>query len=296
MIMPAKPALSTFTYRLLAEADFPAWDRFVERQERASVYHLSIWRRILAEAFGKRWYLIAAFQDGMIRAGLPLVHMQSRLFGNFLVSMPYFNYGGLLAEDTALAGPVLREAVVLGQQLGARHLELRHLDNHYPQLPVRQEKVSMWLPLPDTTQALMEGFKAKLRSQVRKGEKNNLGVRIGGTELLEDFYTVFVHNMRDLGTPVYGCTLFRLILEAFPTAARVVVVTGAGQRPLAGGFLLGYRDRLEIPWASSLRAYNHLQSNMWLYWNCLRYACEQGYRILTFPCLCEESQLRRETV
>jgi len=280
--MTTQPVSPTLTCRLLEESEEVLWDRFVERQERASVYHLSIWRRILPEAVGKRWYLIAAFQDGAIRAGLPLVHMQSRLFGNFLVSMPYFNYGGLLAEDTALAGSVLREAVALGQQLGARHLELRHLDNHYPQLPVRQEKVSMWLPLPDTAQALMEGFKAKLRSQVRKGEKHNLGVRIGGTELLEDFYTVFVHNMRDLGTPVYGRTLFRLILEAFPTAARVVVVTWAGQRPLAGGFLLGYRDRLEIPWASSLRAYNHLQSNMWLYWNCLRYACEQGYRLFDF--------------
>ena len=140
MIMPAKSALSTLTCRLLVEADFPAWDRFVERHPQASVYHLSIWRHILGAAFGKRWYLIAALQDGTIRAGLPLVHMQSRLFGNFLVSMPYVNYGGLLAEDTALAGPVLREAVALGQQLGARHLELRHLDNHYPQLPVCQEK------------------------------------------------------------------------------------------------------------------------------------------------------------
>lgn len=126
--------------RLLEEVELPAWDRFVASHPRASVYHLSIWRRILSEAFGKRWYLIAACQEGVIRAGLPLVHMQSRLFGNFFVSMPYFNYGGLLAEDTALAGPVLREAVALGQQLGARHLELRHLDNHYPQLPVCQEK------------------------------------------------------------------------------------------------------------------------------------------------------------
>ncbi len=74
MIMTAKPTLSTFTCRLLAEADFPAWDRFVERHPRASVYHLSLWRHILDTAFGKRWYLIAALQDGTIRAGLPLVH------------------------------------------------------------------------------------------------------------------------------------------------------------------------------------------------------------------------------
>ena len=109
--MTVKSTLSRFTCRLLAEADIPAWDRFVERHPRASVYHLSIWRHILDAAFGKRWYLIAALQDGTVRAGLPLVHMKSRLFGNFLVSMPYMNYGGLLSEDPALAAPVLREAI-----------------------------------------------------------------------------------------------------------------------------------------------------------------------------------------
>ncbi len=280
--MPTHSGSTTLTCRLLEASEAPLWDAFVQQQSQASVYHLSIWHRIFAEAFGKRTYLVVAVHDGTIQAGLPLVHMQSRLFGNFLVSMPYVNYGGLLAAHPALAEPVLQRAMQLGQELGTSHLELRHLGNHYPQLPTRDDKVSMWLPLPKTAQELMDGFKAKLRSQVRKGTKNNLGVCIGSSEILDAFYTVFAHNMRDLGTPVYGRHIFRLILEAFPKTARLVVVTGEGQRPLAAGFLLGYHDRLEIPWASSLRRYNHLQSNMWLYWNCLQYACEQGYRLFDF--------------
>lgn len=270
------------TCRVLDEADLPAWDQFVECQPQASVYHLSIWRHILSRAFGKRWYLVAAFEENTICAGLPLVHMKSWLFGNFLVSMPYVNYGGLLTADEQFAEPILQRAIELGQQLGVRHIELRHLENIYPRLPSRREKVSMWLSLPETAQELMQGFKSKLRSQIRKGEKNGLRVKVGRIELLEDFYTVFAHNMRVLGTPVYGRTLFRSILEAFPDSARLVIVTGKDQQPLAAGILLGYRDRLEIPWASSLRQYNHLQSNMWLYWNCLKYACEHGYRVFDF--------------
>src|SRR6266851_4755484 len=118
--MTTQPVSPTLTCRLLEESEEVLWEHFVERQERASVYHLSIWRHILSEAFGKRWYLIAAFQDGAIRAGLPLVHMKSRLFGNFLVSMPYVNYGGLLTEDATLAEPILQEAVELGRRLRAR--------------------------------------------------------------------------------------------------------------------------------------------------------------------------------
>lgn len=280
--MITQVASQALTCRVLDESDLRAWDYFVECQPQASVYHLSIWRHILSKAFGKRWYLLAALEGNNIRAGLPLVHMKSWLFGNFLVSMPYVNYGGLLTEDEQFAEPILQRTIELGRQLGVRHIELRHLENIYPHLPTRQEKVSMLLSLPETAQELMQNFKSKLRSQIRKGEKNGLGVEIGSLELLEDFYTVFAHNMRALGTPVYGRELFRSILEAFPDSARLVVVTGEHQQPLAAGFLLGYRDRLEIPWASSLRAYNHLQSNMWLYWNCLKYACERGYRFFDF--------------
>jgi FemAB-related protein (PEP-CTERM system-associated) len=280
--MASQVVASSAGCRLLEEADLPAWDRFVARHPQGSVYHLSVWRHILARAFGKQWYLIAALQDGDLCAGLPLVHLQSRLFGNFLVSMPYVNYGGLLTEHGTWAEPLLQQAVLLGRRLGASYVELRHLTPDYPNLPVSTEKVSMWLPLPDTAEALFTAFKAKLRSQVRKGEKNGLGVRIGSTELLQDFYTVFVRNMRDLGTPVYACAFFRLILEAFPDTARLVIITGENQQPLAGGFVLGYRDRLEIPWAASIREYNHLQANMWLYWQCMKYACEQGYRVFDF--------------
>src|SRR5262245_16073598 len=268
--------------RVLQETELPAWDLFVNLHPRATVYHLSVWQRILVEAFGKRWYVIALLRDGRIRAGLPLVHMKSRLFGNFLVSMPYFNYGGILTEQDSLAEDVLQHAVVLGRRLGINYLELRHIENHYPRLPARHDKVSMWLSLPTTAEMLMQSFKAKLRSQIRKGEKNNLAAQVGGTELLDDFFTVFTANMRNHGTPAYGRLFFRLILETFPTSARIIVVRGEQGLALAAGFLLGYRDRLEIPWASSLPEFNHLQSNMWLYWNCLKYACDHGYRVFDF--------------
>ena len=280
--MPSQEIAPAFGCQLLDAADYPAWDRFVAQHPQSSVYHLSAWRHILAQAFGKPWYLIAVRHGTELCAGMPLVHLRSRLFGNFLTSMPYVNYGGLLTTDDAWNTPLLQQAQRLGQQLGARHVELRHLRPYYPSLPCSTAKVSMWLSLPETADALFAGFKAKLRSQVRKGEKNGLGVRIGSTELLEDFYTVFTRNMRELGTPAYGRRFFRLILEAFPDTARLVIITSENNVPLAGGFVLGYRDRLEIPWASSLREYNHLQTNMWLYWQCLKYACEQGYRVFDF--------------
>lgn len=277
-----RPARSPVTVQLVEDGDLPLWDAFVESHPDASPYHRSVWKHILQAALKKPWFLVGVYQDGRIIGGLPLVHMRSRLTGNFLVSVPYVNYGGLLVENESLANPILEFTRSIASRLKADHIECRHLKNHFSQLPVRQDKVSMWLQLPDSSQELMKSFKPKLRSQIRKGEKNGLEVRIGHIELLEDFYDVFSKNMRDLGTPVYGKEFFRLILQAFPDSGRLVIIFGKDRLPIAAAFLLGYRDRMEIPWASSIRKYNYLQSNMLLYWHCLKYACDQGYGIFDF--------------
>ena len=267
--------------RVLKESEYPAWDHYVSEHPDASAYHSSIWRHIFGRAFGKSWYVVGVIENGRVWAGVPLVHMKSGLFGNFLSSIPYVNYGGMLYQDSNDVDALVRGVRELAGQLGAEHVEYRHFRNHMMSLPARSEKVSMWLDLPRSAEELLKSFKPKLRSQVRKGEKNGLTATQGGVELLEEFYSVFARNMRDLGTPVYGKELFRLILEAFPKSARIVVVH-KDSLPVAGGFLLGFRGRLEIPWASSLREFNHLQSNMFLYWNCLQYACEEGYQNFDF--------------
>ncbi len=268
--------------RVLTELEIPAWDHFVSEHPDSTVYHCSVWRHIFHEAFGKRWYVVGTIREGKVLGGLPLVHMDTPLFGNSLVSMPYVNYGGMLLGQECMAETVLEEVNQLGQQLQVNHIELRHMDHHDLELPAKTDKVSMCLALPESVDLLMKSFKPKLRSQIRKGEKNGLTVRCGSGELLDEFYEVFSQNMRDLGTPVYGKSFFRLILEAFPKTARLMVTFDAQLRPIAAGFLLGYRDRLEIPWASSLRAYNYLQSNMFLYWNCLEFAIGEGYRMFDF--------------
>jgi FemAB-related protein (PEP-CTERM system-associated) len=139
----------------------------------------------------------------------------------------------------------------------------------------------MRLALPADSAALSKNFPAKLRSQIRRAEKEGMTCRIGGAELLDDFYAVFSRNMRDLGTPIYGRGFFAEILKTFPDAARVGAVY-LGTRPVAAGFLYGYKETLEIPWASSDRRYNRLAPNMLLYKSVLEHACEQKFRIFDF--------------
>ncbi len=265
---------------LMADDGAREWDAYVAGHPDASAYHRWVWRDIIRGVFGHQTRYLAALEEGVICGVLPLCVLNSRLFGHFVVSLPFFNYGGVLADNTEIEAALLERAVALVGGEGASHIELRMTRPLANDWSVKTSKVGLYLPLPDDPEVLWKGFKAKLRSQIRRPEKAGMTVRGGGAELVDDFYRVFSRNMRDLGTPVYGKKLFSTIIERVPES-RIVVVDYQNQA-VAAGFLVGDQGRLEIPWASTIRDFNRLSPNMMLYWSVLKWGCENGYREFDF--------------
>ena len=258
------------------------WDQYVLGRQNASGYHLSAWRRVIQEVFGHPTvYLIAKDEQGVVRGVLPLVLLSSVIFGRFFVSLPFVNYGGLIADNDEAMARLKEAAVRQAQLLKAAHIELRQQEPCEIGWPPSQRKVSMRAQLPSQFDELWSGFSSKLRSQVRRAQKEGMTARVGGAECVEDFYRVFSRSMRDLGTPVYSKTFFDVLVKAFPKGSRICVVSLDGV-PLAAGLLYGFRHTLEIPWAASDKRYNRLSPNMLLYSSALQYACQQGFRLFDF--------------
>ena len=263
---------------IAGEDDAAEWGAFLETVPDASAYHAWAWRRVFERAFGHRCVYLIARSDDEVRGVLPLVHINSVLFGRTLTSLPFLNYGGVLALDQAAGQALLEAAADQARVRRCRHVELRHVDRRYPSLPCRQHKVAMRLRLAGVEWSSLD---RKVRNQIRKAEKSGLVIHSGGVELLDDFYAVFARNMRDLGTPVYGRALFAEILGTFPEHARLHVVR-QGTTPVAGGFTIRGRATLEIPWASSVRDYNALCPNHLLYWTVIQHAIDTGCDVFDF--------------
>jgi serine/alanine adding enzyme len=272
---------------------------------------------------------------------LPLIHMRHFIFGNKLVSIPFFDMGGILADTQDAEQALLAEAIDLGRKLKVDTIEMRHTQllpwlesqgkgsrgqgfedsrgstgcrckvegrrtaqkmqpkknnptnstasthstfkiNHSKfRVQANTTKVRMLLELPGSSDELMKSFKSKLRSQIRRPIKEGLTAKIGGLELLDDFYAVFCVNMRDLGSPVHSKRMMHTVSQVFAETARLVVVYKE-IIPVACSLVIGFEDTLENPWASSLREFSRLSPNMLLYWIMLAYACDSGYRFFDF--------------
>ena len=267
--------------RITTEISAVQWDAFVDAHPEATAYHGWRWKHVFERAFGHETIYLAALDGDEVRGVLPLAVFRSRLFGRFAVSVPFLNYGGLLASGPAAADALVERATAIAGEQRLSHVELRHLSRQRPDLHAREHKVRMLMNLPATTKVAWEALDRKVRNQVRKAEKAGLTAREGGAELLDAFYEVFSRNMRDLGTPVYSPGFFREVLAAFPETARVFLVEH-GTRAVAAGITIRHRDGIEVPWASSLREYRADCPNNLLYWQIIQHAIGAGLRVLDF--------------
>lgn len=261
--------------------DRDEWDRYVAAHPDATAYHLAAWQDVIEQSFGHRTFYLMARRGSRLVGVLPLVLIRSRLFSRCLVSLPFLDYGGVLAEDAVSERVLTDEAIRIARQTGVAHVELRHSRSRNLGLVTRNHKVSMRLELPGDAQQLWTRFASKLRSQIRRAQKVGFAARFGGQDELDAFYAVFAENMRDLGTPVHSKRFFARILERFPGTA-TICTTREGERPVAAGFLFRFGAEMQVQWASSLKRFNPSSPNMLLYWAMLEHACQSGMRSFDF--------------
>jgi serine/alanine adding enzyme len=262
--------------------DVAVWDTFVARAEGSSFVHLAAWRDILSDVLGAEClYSVATDRSGEYQGVLPLARVKSRIFGHYLVSLPFLSYGGPLGSPAARQR-LVQEAITAARRSSVDLLELRTRYDGGGGLPVSSRKITVLLELPASPEELWDVFPSKLRSQIRRPMKEGLETRFGADQV-EAFYEVFARTMRDLGTPVLPRAWFERIAAMFPQLVVFgAVYRGGGHEPLAAGCGFVWGGEFEMTWAAARRDDRRLAANMLLYWSFMQEMIRRGTRTFNF--------------
>lgn len=254
------------------------WNAFVQWYPTRGHHHHTDYLKGILNAYPhhQHWSLVAKRHNDIVGV-LPLIGMRNRIFGNNLVSIPYYNYGGALAIGEEVELALYQKAQSVAHLHGYSKLQIR-ADKPLPEALVSEKwqclshKANMHLTLPDDMHDIGHGNakkRAKLRSQAglaaRRAAEMNIEIKqlFGGCELLDDFYLVFSRHMRDLGTPVFGKDFF---LSIFANTDSELTVTYWGGEPVGCGWLFHHAlNRVSIPWASTLKRMNSMSLNTYMY-------------------------------
>jgi len=274
--------------RLATDNDEEKWNFFTSRHPQVSPYHHFAWKKAIENAYGHQCnYLIAENTNKEIVGVLPTVSITPPVISGKLCALPFCDLGASLAIDESIEGMLINKARDLAIQQKLPVFEYRASQKYDTSESIneplsREQKVRMLLELPESSEALLAGFKAKLRSQIKKAIKNGLTVELGQSDqLIDQFYDVFSHNMKDLGSPTHSKNWFSEIKNNYDKDMVVSIIKYEGQ-PVGAGIILLNGPIAAIPWASTKREFNRLSPNMLLYWSLLKYATDHGYKTFDF--------------
>ncbi len=273
--------INKITIRLADNLDKDKWNQYLIKTQGGILGHQWQWRSILTNSFNIQPYYIIAEKENNVVGLLPTVFMSSFIFGKFLISLPWLDYGGPIADNDTIASKLVDKAEVIAQKNQCRFLELRAVKHRLSNLTEKIDKFGFQLDLTLGQEEVWKSFDAKARNQVRKAEKSGLTVNFGKAELLDDFYKIFSRNMRDLGTPVWPKKLFTEILHHFKNDCEFALVK-MDQKPIAAGMLIHYFDYSVVPSASANREYLKYCPNNLMYWEIIKRCIQRGSKTFDF--------------
>jgi FemAB-related protein (PEP-CTERM system-associated) len=256
------------------------WDAFVLGCPQATFFHLAGWQRMVGEVFGHDTYFLYAEQDGILQGVLPLAHVNSWLFGNSLVGLPFAVYGGVAAIDESAAALLEAEAQAIARKLGVDHLELRNVAARHDDWPAQDLYVTFRRPIEPDEEANMLAIPRKQRAMVRKGIKNGLVAHIDTT--VDRFFALYADNVHRHGTPAMPKRYFQALMQEFGPSCEVLTVTDAGGRPLSSVMSFYFRDEVLPYYAGDDEAARDLAANDFKYWELMRRACARGLKVFDY--------------
>jgi FemAB-related protein (PEP-CTERM system-associated) len=256
------------------------WDEFVQSCPTATFFHRAGWQRVLRDSMRHETYFLYCEVDGRIEGVLPLAHVNSFLFGQSLVSLPFAVYGGVAANRPDAAEALEAHAQRLARQLGVAHLELRHVQARHEDWPRQDLYVTFRKQLAPDEEANMLAIPRKQRAMVRKGIGNGLRSEIDSG--VERFFPLYADNVHRHGTPALPRRYFEQLLTEFGHDAEVLTVVAADGRAVSSVLSFYFRDEVLPYYAGDHVDARDLAANDFKYWDLMRRACARGIKIFDY--------------
>ncbi len=274
---------------LSSDADAKRWDSFVFAHDEATFFHRVGWKTVIERSFGhKAYYLMAELaaddgsnseQSATLVGILPLVHSNSLVFGNALVSLPFCVYGGTVADSSEAREALEQRACELADQLQVDYLELRNRQRQRPDWPYKSVHATFRKQIDGDDDVNLKAMKRKQRAVIRHSMKNGLEAEPQGA--LNSFFDIYSTSVRNLGTPVFPKKFFRQLKETFADDCEILTIR-EGDKDVSALMTFYHKDEVLPYYGGGLPEARELKSMDFMYWDLLCRAARRQLRIFDF--------------
>ena len=228
---------------------------------------------------------------GMIQAALPVYLVDSWITGKRLVSIPYATVCDPLVSSDIEFEMLFRAVEKLFSETKSSYVEITALHdwtmvaNHksFKRSTLSQFK-NHTLSLSPDLDAIKKNIHKKTRQNLSKTDHDTLTAAECSTiSGLHIFYRLYVRTRKKLGLPPIPFQFFFNIWKEYTRTGNIqIVLVYYDKKPIAGQLLLKFKKRIimeAIGWDYNFR---NAKPNDFLYWEIIKLACKEGYKVLDF--------------
>jgi CelD/BcsL family acetyltransferase involved in cellulose biosynthesis len=264
--------------------DSPAWLELVRANHDSLPFHQPAWSRTLAEAYGLRSFLLAVTEANAIRVGLPVIESVDPLRGRRWIGLPFTDAVWPLCDGAAPSTEQLRCFDDERRAAGVRSLEIRSSVAGVSAIEM-DAGVIHELELGPDPDAVFGSFRSPTKRNVRKAERTGVVIEWSRDErdLVDVFYGLHLQTRRRQGVPIQPKRFFRALWRNMlaPGHGFVLVARLQGRAVAAAVFLTGART-IVYKFGASDPAFLNARPNNLLFWEAIRWGCENGYARFNF--------------
>jgi len=265
------------------------WDEFVKSHRYGSIFLMTVWSEILKKSYSFKPYYIVVEDDGVIRAGMPFMKIDSFLTGKRLISLPRTSYCDPLVEseqDWTAILQVAREIVVrekldyfeIKTQKNSQFLsttELKYYDYFHNQildLEVGQEK--LWKNFHRTC----------VRQRIQRAQKNDVVVRVGDKlKDLATFYDLYTKTTQKHVAPSKPFRFFENLWEMLsPSNNIMLLLAEKDEKAAAAAIFFKFKETVIFEFLGLNYDFIEHSPGHLIVWEAIQVALSEGLRYLDF--------------
>jgi CelD/BcsL family acetyltransferase involved in cellulose biosynthesis len=261
------------------------WRDFVAFSAAALPFHDPAWALLLAECYGFPAFALALEENGRIDAGLPLVETRGVLGGRRWVSLPFTDVCPPLAATPAALTRLPAALDETRERAGVARIDV-HAGLEGDGVESRLAAVTHTLELrPDVDEVFSTFHRSQVQRNVRKAAQGPLELRRAEaeTDLTHVFYRLHLETRRRQGTPVQPRRFFGLLWKRIlEPGLGFATLAYSEQTPVAGAVFLAGNATVTYKYGASDPRFLGLRPNHLVFWDAIRWSCEQGYGSFDF--------------
>ena len=287
--------MPVYTLEPLTSQNSSDWDSVITQCPHSSVFHGTVWRNALADAFKQlRSAHLYIKQEDTVIGGLPAFVFEPIPTIKLWYSMPWNLFGAPQIIESAKVDIASLFTTI------ETYLETASVENGWCELcwtlsPIdnesyadyliesgyeRTERFTHLLKTNGNIDALWQAYNKRVRGAVRKAQKS--GVTVIDTDSdadLTTFYNMYLSTVKRLGGTPKPYTFMKTLLKN--GVAKLAIATYQGT--IIAGLLYLYFNRTVTLWCeASLPEYLQYRPNNAIFHHIITWACKEGYEWVDF--------------